>query len=342
MVLINPIIVIKKYDFIHMKGISGNMNNNKKPLVSVIVPCYNHEKYIEDCIYGLLAQTYENIEVILFDDNSTDRTFEIIQSYRKQLESRFERVVIEKNEKNFGTSKTMNKMIQIAKGTFIETTASDDWLFENAVQDFVNFFEKNTDCVLAYANMECCDSNSHYYKKNCLEKAFIYEKQPPSGSGLVKKLVEGNFVSGASSFFPMKTVMELGVFDENVYSEDWEFAIRAAISGNILYMDRVIGMYRISDMSRSRCGHTQSGIEKNRIIYKDAINIIFRYINYFDERDLSLFYTKQLKRACGLNDRELCRMIIKEMKRKKYTIALSRLEKVYLFCVMSPFGKIIK
>ncbi len=88
-------------------------------LVSVTISAYNHERYIEECIRSIIAQTYENIELLVIDDGSTDRTFEILQSLKPECEKRFVRVVFE-TQKNQGTKITGNKFLSVIDHNRVE------------------------------------------------------------------------------------------------------------------------------------------------------------------------------------------------------------------------------
>ena len=69
-----------------------------KPLVSIVIPAYNHEKYIKETIKSLINQTYKNLELIVIDDGSTDSTFEKLQELKQECEERFVRVVFQKKK----------------------------------------------------------------------------------------------------------------------------------------------------------------------------------------------------------------------------------------------------
>jgi len=91
------------------------------PLVSVIIPAYNAENYIEKAIQSVLEQTYPNFEVIVIDDNSTDRTVDVVREFRD------ERIKLLVNEQNMGPSYSRNRGIIEAKGEWIALLDSDDW-----------------------------------------------------------------------------------------------------------------------------------------------------------------------------------------------------------------------
>lgn len=96
------------------------LNDLNNPLISVLMPAYNAEKYIKEAIESILNQTFSNFEFIIIDDGSIDATEEIIKSFKDSC------IVYIKNEKNLGLIKTLNKGISIARGEFIARMDSDD------------------------------------------------------------------------------------------------------------------------------------------------------------------------------------------------------------------------
>lgn len=97
--------------------------DKKKPFISVIVPIYNAEKYLKDCVDSLVNQTLKNMEIILIDDGSTDKSSNIVDSYAKKYSN-----VIAKHVKNGGVSKARNKGLSLAKGEYIAFIDSDDYI----------------------------------------------------------------------------------------------------------------------------------------------------------------------------------------------------------------------
>ena len=113
----------------------------EKPLVSIIVPCYNAEKYVEACIKSVLSQTYENWECILINDGSKDHTLDLI----KNFENKDSRIHVFTQE-NLGLSATRNKGIDCANGEFIFFLDSDDILSDDAINTLV-FASQNNDVI---------------------------------------------------------------------------------------------------------------------------------------------------------------------------------------------------
>ena len=123
-------------------------------LVSIIVPIYNAEKYIEKCIKSLINQTYKNIEIILVNDGSTDNSGNICEKYKKQ-DSRI--VLI--NKKNAGVSSARNDALKIAKGEYISFVDADDKPEKNMIEEMLtSAVDNNSDIVISEYN--------YYYEKN--------------------------------------------------------------------------------------------------------------------------------------------------------------------------------
>ena len=124
-----------------------------KQLISVIVPVYNSEKYLKECINSILHQTYENIEIIIINDGSTDNSLLISQELQKE-DKRIKII----NQKNSGVSYSRNKGIQEATGEYIMFVDSDDFIVQNYIELMYKEITKNNydACI---SGMTFCDKN---------------------------------------------------------------------------------------------------------------------------------------------------------------------------------------
>ena len=132
----------------------------KKPLVSILVASYNKEKYVKRCIKSCKSQTYNNIEVIFYDDGSKDNSYEIAKKIKGI------KVFKNRNRKNLGKFNTYyqinnyNKAFLKSKGKYILLLDSDDFFKKNKVKEIVNYFSKNKNCNIVF------DLPIYYYSKN--------------------------------------------------------------------------------------------------------------------------------------------------------------------------------
>ena len=113
------------------------------PLISVIIPVYNVEKYLRECLDSVINQTYKNLEIICVNDCSTDSSPEILEEYAKKDR----RIIIKKNPKNIGLGLTRNEGIKIASGEYIHCLDSDDWLELDAYEILVKYLDNDVDAV---------------------------------------------------------------------------------------------------------------------------------------------------------------------------------------------------
>ena len=115
------------------------------PLVSVIVPIYNVEDYLQTCCNSILSQSFNNIEVILVNDGSTDGSCEIA----KQIEKKDSRVILI-DQRNGGLSAARNAGLKVAKGDYVLFVDSDDWIEKNCIQELYQDIQRNN------SDVSCC------------------------------------------------------------------------------------------------------------------------------------------------------------------------------------------
>jgi glycosyltransferase involved in cell wall biosynthesis len=126
------------------------------PLISVIVPVYKVEKYLDKCVQSILKQTYKNLEIILVDDGSPDRCPEMCDAYANN-DSR----VIVIHKKNEGLSAARNTGLDIAKGEYIGFVDSDDWIAPDMYEHLVNGFLQNEDVGITSVCINCMYENGN-------------------------------------------------------------------------------------------------------------------------------------------------------------------------------------
>ncbi len=129
------------------------------PLVSVIIPAYNHQQYVGEAIMSVIEQSYGNIELVIIDDGSTDETYNVILEYQKNYAERFHRFVVF-TQKNMGTASTVQKLVTHAHGYYIAPMASDDRMKPSMIETLCAFLQNNPNYVLAVGDNEIIDKNS--------------------------------------------------------------------------------------------------------------------------------------------------------------------------------------
>ena len=191
-----------------------------KPLVSVIVPSYNHENYITQCIESIVNQTYSNFELIVVDDGSTDKSVEILS----RLKSKYVFTLI--CQKNMGLSATLTHVIKnIAKGEYISICASDDLWVDRKIQTQVEFMVKDFELQMCYSKCYYIDRNSIVIKN----KKFYKEEILYRGGYLFKDIFLLKYHPPVSYMFTRKILEELNFFPSDIYCEDFYMNLKTTL-----------------------------------------------------------------------------------------------------------------
>ena len=122
------------------------MTSKNLPLVSVIVNCHNGQKFLKKCIKSILSQTYKKIEIIFWDNLSTDDSKKIIKSFKDN------RIKYFKSKKFLSLYSARNLAVKKAKGEFISFLDTDDWWIPSKIQKQISMYKKNKNVQFVYSN----------------------------------------------------------------------------------------------------------------------------------------------------------------------------------------------
>ena len=206
-----------------------------QPLVSVIIPCYNHEQFIEGCIRSIIEQSYTRIELIIIDDGSSDSSFGKIQEMVQACEERFEKFYY-RTRKNRGLCNTLNEALELCQGEFVSIIASDDLMLTDKIQLQVDYAVTYPEVTSFYGGVQLVDSNNKVIRNiNTPLEYYSFEN-----------ILTHNFVLYApTQFHRLKDVIEIGGFDPNVKIEDWDLLLRLTQSGRkIMCTPELLSAYR--------------------------------------------------------------------------------------------------
>lgn len=128
---------------------------NAVPRVSIGVPVYNGERYIAETLDSLLKQTFEDWELIISDNASSDRTFDICQEYAR----RDSRIRYTRNEKNIGSARNFNRTLDLSRGRYFKSANADDLCLPDLVEKCVAVLDANPDVALCYGRATLIDEN---------------------------------------------------------------------------------------------------------------------------------------------------------------------------------------
>lgn len=258
----------------------------ENPLVSIIVITYNSSEYILETLESAKAQTYQNIELIVSDDCSTDKTLEICSNWIEKNKDRFVRTELITVEKNTGISGNCNRGNKSAKGEWIKSIAGDDILCSNAIEEYARFVTENH-YQICCAKLEYFgdDQTSIENTKKTYEQYFALLSKPLNKQQ--KLIIKQLFVPGPGVFHSKKLYDEVKGYDERFpMGEEWPFYLKVLEKGySIILLDKELVKYRISNTSACR-GH-QFGVSKR--VFDSSKDFFFKVRLKYMLRKLMLF-----------------------------------------------------
>src|SRR5919199_4664955 len=229
------------------------------PLVSIVVPAYNHADYLAEAIESILAQDYPNIELLVLDDGSTDNTREVLERYAGEF-------YWETSKSNMGQAATLTKGWRMSKGEILGRLSADDLLSQDAVSASVEGLRKNPDAVLVYCDFDLIDEHSRVIRR-VQASEFSYRD-------MVAKQITA---PGPGAFFPRSAFEKAGPWDESLTRmPDAEYWLRLGLYGRFVRIPRSLAAFRMHGNSVSFRGGDELGAEEYIRVLTD----------YFDSRAL--------------------------------------------------------
>lgn len=250
----------------------------QQPLVSILIPCYNHQDFLPDCLDSILGQTYQNIELLICDDCSPDDSWSVIESYADRLRQRFERVELMRNEVNCGVTKNVNRMLAMAKGQFVKTIASDDAMATAAIGEMAGFLMDNPKVDVVVANGVKVPEEQRYPNFQSNEK--IYVKEPDfSAEGFFERVARRNEISAPAAMVRMSVYEKYGFYDENVKVEDYEFWLRVLQNGKTRFgfLNEDLLYYRINANSMTSLSANAGLARRRKLIHESEMGTLQKF-----------------------------------------------------------------
>jgi len=213
------------------------------PKASIIIPTHNRSKFLEEAVRSVLAQTYQDFEIIIIDDASTDNTSEII-SQKFATDIKNGRIRYVRNEKQMERSFSRNVGMDISRGEYIALLDDDDIWLPFHLETLVDFLDINKSVFLVFSNF------INYSMEGLMERAWSSKNYLETGFGdrYRKKFIASTFGCTPSSLFRREVFERLGGFNSDIFfREDIEFFSRVAMNYNVGYVNRISCLIRIHE-----------------------------------------------------------------------------------------------
>lgn len=216
------------------------MVNNDKPLISFVIVAYKQERFIAEAVMGAFSQTYSPLQIILSDDCSPDRTYDIIEQIVKEYTGPH-KVILNRTPHNLGLSGHINEVVKLATGELIVAAAGDDISLPERVEYVVRaYLQSNREGKSIYSNAIIIDSNGQ-------REGLYLGPSIPLSTSLLDIAKQSGGVLGCTHAWH-KDVFDLwGPMDSEVTREDAVIPFRSALLGKVIYINVPLVLYRRHD-----------------------------------------------------------------------------------------------
>ena len=248
------------------------------PLVSIIIPAFNAEKFVCEALESVFTQSYGPIEVIVVDDGSTDKTAEVVKSYQTRRINKERLIFI--HQQNAGPSAARNAGINVAKSKYIAFLDSDDIWTKDKLLRQIQLMETHPDTGLLFGDTRRFSRDNILISSLFEQKGYdldFFGENFYLKHAYNKILTNGNFITTGTVILKRKCLEHVGYFDENLrYSEDMDLWLRIAVRYPIaystdLYMLRRIHEHNVSENIEAMYLGFITVMQKHWEHYPDAI-----------------------------------------------------------------------
>ena len=258
--------------------------SSRGPLVSIIMPAYNAEKYILESIDSVIAQTYKSWELIVVDDGSVDSTSVVVRNFKDRRVKLIEQI-------NSGVSKARNSGIENAKGEYITFLDSDDLWEKYKLEVQVSYMLNNPSVILSYTDYVSFINDGERVKNKQL--------YPFKIKSLKDRILVFNFIATLTVMVKSKILKDVGGFDIDLFGpEDWDLWIKISKMGGIGHIEKKLSLYREHEGGISKNKKRQLE-EEYKILLRHVLaqdnEKLRKYALWFHNLKLSSYYFSKQK-----------------------------------------------
>lgn len=230
-----------------MNNSSSKQRVSRNPLVSICIPIYNAEKTVVSALRSILKQTYQNLEILIVDNASTDDTLAFLKQFKDP------RIKIYKNSKNIGAEKNWSRSIELTRGKYIAIFHADDLYMPNMVQKQVQVFQNNSSIGAVFTMANRINDCSKLIGEDKLPAELKYKSFFYFPEIFLSILRNGNFLLCPSAMVKSKIYKELVPFNEDKFktSADLDMWLRILKKYPIAILDEKLMSRRINDTQGS-------------------------------------------------------------------------------------------
>ncbi len=244
-----------------------------EPLVSVVIPSYNYEAYIGAAIRSVAAQTYKNIELVVIDDCSQDKSPTLVRALAAELRDRFASIIIRENEQNMGAHETINAGIEAASGEYLAILNADD-LFEANRFSVMMDAMRAQNAMWSFSKVRCIGPNGEPLQTD-EARAFEHIQHKLEGKRYTALAAAGENmgISTGNLLFSRLLYEGVGGFKNYKYVHDYDFFLRACLYDEPAFVSETAYIYRLHGENTFLSLH-EEGVRENRVVWLEAYRAV--------------------------------------------------------------------
>jgi len=279
------------------------------PLVSVLIPAFNHERFVQRCLDSVLEDPYPAKEIIIIDDGSTDRTAERIADWltRHGHELRVEYV----QRGNRGISATLNELAARARGEFLRLGASDDYLLPGGTEAQVRYLLSHPLKRAVIGDSVVVDAQGNKLHDSGMRDLHRADKRLYDSAEGIKRAVISQWAVGGPVAMLRKSALETADrWTEGLRIDDWDFFLRLAACGALGFIDVSVCAYRLHGGNVSKTRHAATRIvnlsESRRVaqrrveLFEEPYRSLLRAQTHYISAKLAFLQRQPLLLACHM------------------------------------------
>ncbi len=244
------------------------------PLVSVVIPAYNHQDYVETCLDSVLEDTYPNKEIVIINDGSKDDTERVIREWTEKNGSKIRVIFI--SRENRGLTASCNELIRESNGEYLAVLASDDFLLPGGIEKRYKYLSSNPRKLAVISDCIVVDnSGEKIYDSAFNDVAGVDKKLLGNDEDMKKYMIIFGFVPGPALMVKKSLYDEIGLYDESLAFEDWTFYLNTSAKNLLGFLDENLSAWRWHNDNTSRAGSSHGTVIKQHLAL--ALGLLGKY-----------------------------------------------------------------